>query len=892
MKKIFAILLSLCMILSLAACAGQGTETTADKGTPSATTQPPETVQPTTSVPETSAPAPTEEPFEETFLEREPGTKQLTLYWTKAGAKLETSDVWIWWEGKEGNGVLFSRCAYGFKCQVNVPEAIQEVGFIVRTACSDPGGSSWGEATKDYDGDRFAQLEGEETFIYLKSGDGNQYHSSDGGKTLEQIKSFNLAGIISENEIQYFINPAARLMKSHISVYDGEEKLEIAELSSEKNNVITGVIKMAKPLDPAKNYRVEIEGYGSVNAMPTGLFDSADFIQNYTYDGDDLGAVILEDGSIQFKVWAPTCSQVVLNRYPSGDPESDKAFSVAYEPLPMEKQEKGVWSLTVPASEEALYYTYTVTNSLGTNEVVDPYAKAVGVNGNRGMVVDPAAADPEGFKEDHFVESVEKYSDAVIWEVHVRDFSNQIASSQYPGKYLAFTETGLTNAAGVPVGVDYLKWLGISHVHLQPVYDFATVDESSSEAQFNWGYDPKNYNVPEGSYSTDPYHGEVRINEFKQMVQALHAQGLGVVMDVVYNHTYDGNSNLNRIVPYYYYRYDSKGTNSNGSGCGNETASDRIMFRKFMVDSVSYWAKEYHIDGFRFDLMALHDIETMQAIEKALHAINPGCLIYGEGWTGGTTPLRSNLQASQANIKQVIASEGAAGSVAVFNDAIRDGLKGSVFDAKGTGYINGTVNSETAHKVGFGLTGGAKGVGASWSVDDAMVINYMSCHDNLTLWDKLAVSCPNASQEEKLAMNRLGASVVMISRGTPFFLAGEEMLRSKDGDENSYKSSDAVNNIDWEALVPGSDAMSMAEFYRALILLRKEHPFLRRAEVSYEAASDGVLTVHYSLDGTEVAKAIINPTGADITVTTDGTILLGEENVVKSMGVTLFELDK
>ena len=428
-------------------------------------------------------------------------------------------------------------------------------------------------------------------------------------------------------------------------------------------------------------------------------------------------------------------------------------------------------------------------------------------------------------------------------------------------------------------------------MHLQPVYDYATVDESSDEPQFNWGYDPKNYNAPEGSYSTDPYHGEVRILEFKRMVQSLHENGMGVVMDVVYNHTYSMDSNLNRIVPYYYYRVNYDGTPSNGSGCGNETASDRLMFRKYMVDSVRYWAEEYKLDGFRFDLMALHDVETMQAIEQAVHEVNPQALIYGEGWTGGTTPLRENLRANQANISQIHASGEGIGAVAVFNDAIRDGLKGSVFDQKDGGYANGNVNKSTAASVAFGIQGGVRTGATTWAVDDAMVVNYVSCHDNNTLWDKLLATNPDASTEELLAMNRFCAEIVMLSRGTPFFLAGEEMLRTKDGDHNSYASSDAVNNLDWEALTPDSDQWQMVQYYRQLISMRRENDFFTQAEVTAEVQEDLSIKVTWTMEGEIVAFALINPNDGELQAELpegEWTLLLGESmETVPSRGVLI-----
>lgn len=776
----------------------------------------------------------------------------LSIYWTASSIDFEKSDVWIWYDGKDGRGYPFRPCAYGAVCEVDVPKDVSRVGFIVRKNCSDPCGTAWGTATKDFDSDRFVAVTGD-TEIYLKTGDGAIYLSEDGGVNLYQKKEFSYAGIVAENQIKYRIEPATAFTElEQIAVYRNGERMEIAQLSSLNNAVVTGTITLKDALDITASYEVELEGFGRRTAVPTDIFDTEAFERAYAYDGDDLGAYIGADGKTTFKVWAPTASKVVLNLFQAGDGED------AYAAEEMERGQKGVWSISVECGH-GTYYTYTVTTAVGTQEAVDPYAKAVGVNGERGMVIDLASTDPEGFRTDAFSPKLGSYRDALIWEVHVRDFSNRIAASQYPGKYLAFTETGLTNAAGVPIGVDYLKSLGVTHVHLQPIYDFATVDETKTEDRFNWGYDPKNYNAPEGSYSTDPYRGEVRVNEVKRMVKALHDNGLAVVMDVVYNHTYDANANLNRIVPYYYYRYTPLGENANGSGCGNETASERAMFRKFMVDSVTYWQKEYRIDGFRFDLMALHDLDTMQAIEAAVHAADPQAILYGEGWTGGTTPLNPSRQATQQNIRRVLASEGAIGGIAVFNDAIRDGLKGSVFDAKAIGYISGDASKQNAAKVLFGITGGGYAVGAAWQVDDALMINYMSSHDNRTLWDILCIGAPNASTERRLEMNRLGAAAVLLSKGTPFWLAGEEMLRTKDGDENSYRSSDAVNNLDWEALTPDGEAYAMVEYYRALIALRKANDWIKNADVTGEIVQNNALAVTYAADGSVRGYALFNP---------------------------------
>ncbi len=583
------------------------------------------------------------------------------------------------------------------------------------------------------------------------------------------------------------------------------------------------------------------------------MFDTEEFRSEYTYDGDDLGARI-HGAETTFKVWAPTASRVVVNLFSAGD------GGEAYRRCDMVRGDRGVWALTLPCGS-GTYYTYSVTTGLGTGEAVDPYARAAGVNGDRGMVIDLASTDPEGFRTEIFEPPISTYEDAVVWEVHVRDFSNALRASKYPGKYLAFTERGLTNAAGERVGVDYLKALGITHVHLQPICDYATVDEALRDApQFNWGYDPKNYNVPEGSYSTDPYHGEVRIREVKQMVQSLHRAGIGVVTDMVYNHTYSLDSCLNRVVPYYYYRRGPDGRASNGSGCGNETASERLMYRKYMVDSITYWLKEYRLDGFRFDLMALHDVETMQRIEEAVHAIAPRALIYGEGWTGGASPLDEARQTSRANAVRITASPGAAGSVAVFNDAIRDGLKGSVFDRTGRGYISGAADDANAGQVIFGLTGGTA-PGTGWRAENGMVVNYMTSHDNHTLWDKLLLSNPDTSDEARAKMVRLGAASVMLSKGMPFFLAGEEMLRTKRGDGNSYRSSDEVNNLDWEALRRGSLAGETAAFYAGLIRMRKRCAFLTDPKVVPECdvLPGQVIAVRYRKGSETLGGAWINP---------------------------------
>ena len=780
-------------------------------------------------------------------VERLPGHNLITFFWNNPlwvndPAKLAQCDIWCWWDGGDGGGRMMKQCDYGAMLTLNIPEGVSEVGFIVRTGCTDPGGTSWGNASKDCGpDDLFATIEGADTFIYLRGGksDPNQYHSNDGGKTLEVIRKFNLAGMVSDNQIEYIITPAIKFTdKSQFKVYDGNREIQVTGVStvnesdpSKSRKSANGTITVAETLDITKTYTVVIDGFeDSRPAVPTEIFDTDWFAKNYHYDGDDLGAVIDGDKTT-FKVWAPTASKVVLNLFEAGDA---KAAPEAYKTVEMVRGEKGVWSHT-EACGHGTYYTYSVTTAVGTQEAVDPYAKSAGLNGDRGMVIDLDLTDPKGWDEDqNFNTGIDSYSDAIVWEIHVRDFSNTLGTvtdefnDEYRGKYLAFTQEGLTTKEGIPVGIDYLKELGVNFVHLLPVYDYATVKEESPDSGFNWGYDPKNYNVPEGSYSTDPYHGEVRVQEYKQMVMALHEAGIGVVMDVVYNHTYDKNASFNRIVPYYYYRYKTNGANSSGSGCGNDTASERYMYGKFMVDSTSYWMEEYNLDGLRFDLMGLHDVKTMQNVESAVHKINPQAILYGEGWTMMQNSYNPTLKAAtQQYINLITPTNGGIGSVAVFNDIIRTGLKAES-DDRSKGYINGNANDQTRKRVLFGVNGGnGSGAGANWNTPNAMVVNYMSAHDNSTLWDKLAAANGNSSVSTRLAMNRLGATILYVSKGIVFYQAGEEMLRTKPNskydtgfDHNSYKSSDEINNLKWNTLTLGSNEYNMFKYYAGLSAIR------------------------------------------------------------------------
>ena len=583
---------------------------------------------------------------------------------------------------------------------------------------------------------------------------------------------------------------------------------------------------MKEPLDLTKKYYIEREGYDGTAVSIRDVIGSADFDAAFAYDGNDLGAVYTPESTV-FRMWAPTASAVTLNLYEKGDGDS------LIESLPMESDVKGTWVYEKTGDLNGVYYTYSVTVNGVTKEAVDLYAKTTGVNGNRGMVIDLDATDPEGFADDKRPAFVSP-TDAVIYELHVRDLSSDKSSGiENTGKFLGLTETGTTNSDGLPTGLDHIKDLGVTHVQLLPVYDYATVDESKPDSgQFNWGYDPKNYNVPEGSYSTDPYNGEVRVQEFKELVQTLHENDIRVVMDVVFNHTYSlEESNFQKTVPDYFYRRNGD-SYSNASGCGNETASERAMMRKYMIDSVVYWATEYHIDGFRFDLMAIHDRDTMNAIRDALNEVDPSIIIYGEGWTSGDSPLAESERALKR-------SNYLLNGVGAFSDDIRDSLKGNVFNDLDTGFINGKPGMEESVKISVvGCTENEQTdytnhnqASSFWSGSPSQTINYLSCHDNLALWDKLAIANAADSTEDRIKMNKLGSAIVFTSQGIPFLQAGEEMLRSKPSatteggfDSNSYCSPDSTNSIKWDNKGNVSDVY---EYYKGLIAFRKAHGALR-----------------------------------------------------------------
>lgn len=554
---------------------------------------------------------------------------------------------------------------------------------------------------------------------------------------------------------------------------------------------------------------------------------SADQLESYDkypcYYGNDLEIVYTPEQSV-FTLWAPSASKARLNLYSSGeggDPE---------EQLEMEIANDGTWRVNVDRDLKGTFYTFQIEkDGKWLEETPGIWAKAIGTNGNRAAVIDWNETNPEGWESDRAPE-LKMYSDIILYELHHRDFSIAPDSGiENKGKFLALTETGTKTPEGESSGLDHLKELGVTHIHILPSFDFATIDETKlHENNYNWGYDPKNYNVPDGSYSTDPSNPVTRIREFKEMVKSLHQNGFRVVLDVVYNHTAStDHSNFNLTVPGYFYRQNPDGSYSNASGCGNETASEREMVRQYIIESVKFWAKEYHIDGFRFDLMGVHDIETMNKLREELMKINPTIFVYGEGWTAGDSPLPQEKRAVRDNVNQM---EG----IAVFCDDFRDGVRGSTFDEQNPGYASGNINGHY-EPVKFGIVGGIEHPQVDYSgllyssspytAAPSQLVNFISCHDGYTLVDKLKLSVTgDHAAEELMPIDKLAHTILLTSQGIPFIRGGEEIMQDKQGEPNSFKSPDSVNRINWSFKAKNRD---LFDYIKGLIELRKAHPAFR-----------------------------------------------------------------
>jgi pullulanase len=620
-------------------------------------------------------------------------------------------------------------------------------------------------------------------------------------------------------------------------------------------------VMLVEAPDVSHSLHIALPGRHQHTIIPRHALDDA----KYLYTGNDLGNAYSEHAT-SFRVWAPTASDVQLLLY---DSETGPIHTI----VGMHGSDAGTWYAHVPKDLENWYYLYLVTASGTTQTAVDPYATAVAVNAKRGMIVNPAHTHPLGWENDSYRQLTHPV-DAVIYEVHTRDFSiAQNSGIEHKGKYLAFTEDGTIGPSDISTGIDSLKDLGITHVQIQPIADFASVDETLPN-QYNWGYDPRNYNVPEGAYATTP-HGVARITECKQMIQSLHRAGIGVVLDVVYNHTFASQiSDFDKIVPQYYYRTNDAGYYTNGSGVGNELATERPMVQKFVLDSLAYWMREYHVDGFRFDLMALIGIDTISKASQSLRAINTSVLLYGEPWTGGGSALLDNQLLTRGRQRNI--------GVGIFNDTYRNGLSGGVFDAGTRGYAAGITSLIDIVKQGV------MGSIDDFTAEPDETINYVSSHDNYAWWDKVVLSNPDASESERIKIDQLAQAIILTSQGVPFIHGGEEFLRTKEGNDNSYNAGDAINQFDWSRKAQYTDVFN---YYAELIHLRTNHPALRlpsaasiRTHLTFINSPDGVVAFvirdHANGDAWENTLVAYNPNHTDSVLE----LPTGNWNIVATQG--------
>ncbi|KYH35117.1 pullulanase precursor [Clostridium tepidiprofundi DSM 19306] len=716
---------------------------------------------------------------------------KLVIHYFRYDGDYKDWNFWIWQEGKDGKEYDFTgQDNFGKIAEIQFDKKIKRVGIISRLG-------EWED--KDIDKDRFIDLKDGVTEVWMVQDTEKIAYSRDEADNKPKIKAALLESrkkihVILSNELKV----TGKNNEDFIVKVD-EKDIPIEKVYAKNGNKVSSnsfYIILKEDVDFTRKIEVYNKNFNKRRVDMGKILETSEF----TYTGDDLGANYTKQYTL-FKVWSPVAQNMKLVIYNDYNDKVGKVYD-------MKKGEKGVWEYKLAGDNKNKYYNYRVTINGVEKETPDPYAKGATVNGQKGMIVDFSSLNPDGWDSQRIPEPI-KTTEAVAYEMHVRDFSiSKDSGMKNKGKYLAFTEKGTKISDRVVTGLDHIKELGITHLHLMPVYDFASVDETKEG--YNWGYDPYLYNVPEGSYSTNPYDGRVRIKEFKQMVQSLHENDIRVVMDVVFNHTFStGDSPFDILVPKYYYRTNSNGEYTNGSGCGNETASEKPMMRKFIVDSVKFWATEYKIDGFRFDLMALHDIDTMKEVKRELMKINPNILIYGEPWTGGTSSLSPTKQFRKGSQKGL--------DIAVFNDDFRNAIKGDN-DGAGLGFVNGGFGFEKAIKKG--IAGSIKYSNSlqGFTQEPGETINYVSSHDNLCLFDKFEKSNPKSTPEEREKMNRLALSIVLTSEGIPFIQGGTEILRTKQGVHNSYNSGDNINEIEWNRK---EKYYKTYEYIKGLIELRK-----------------------------------------------------------------------
>ena len=735
-------------------------------------------------------------------------------------------NIWVWPENGEGHVEYFNEeDSFGKVARFKLVGDHERVGFVIRTdSWEKDGGDRWIEGIEDGKAE-----------VWVISGDDEVYYEEPSSEP--RIKK---AEMDSFTEIVVTTNTPVNIKETAIEL-KGAQIQAIVPADGSDSATKKFTIQTKKKLDVRGRYFINIDGYEELSVSLGKVVRTEEFDRRYYYSGKDLGNTYSRF-STKFRLWAPTAEEAKLVIY-------DKWNDTQGEELSMKPREKGTWTARLKGDRDGLFYTYKVKIGGKWTEAVDPYARAASVNGQKGVVIDLSSTNPKGWNK-HKKPKLAHPEDSIIYELHVRDLSVHPESGiERKGKYLGVAEKGTKGPNGLATGLDHIKSLGVTHVQFLPIYDFKTIDETKLDTpQYNWGYDPQNYNVPEGSYSTNPYEPAVRIKELKQMIQTLHEEDLLVVMDVVYNHMYDAaESNFHKLVPGYYYRYNEDGTLANGTGVGNDTASERRMMRKFIVESSSYWAKEYKLDGFRFDLMGIHDVETMNAVRKALKRMDPSFIIHGEGWDLNT-PLAAERKANQKNASKMP-------GIAHFNDDIRDGLKGSVFEEKDNGFINGKPNMEGRIKKGI-MAGLDYPEEQATYLDPEQVITYVEAHDNHTLWDKLELTNPNASEEEKKQRHKLASSIILTSQGIPFIHAGQEFMRTKYGDHNSYKSPDKINQLDW---IRNAEFENEVKYMSGLIEFRKKHSAFRMTKAhkirdNIEFISAPANTIVYKIDGEGKSK--------------------------------------
>ncbi|HHK5556143.1 type I pullulanase [Bacillus cereus] len=749
-------------------------------------------------------------------------TTEIIIHYKEKLGNTKDWNLWLWGENANGTSYQFTgEDEFGKYAKIKIDGDYNRVGFIVRTnEWEKDGGDRWIENIKD------GRAE-----VWILSGDEKVYNSKPSSDL-----SIQKATIDSFHEITVTTNVPFNIKEKKIEI----EGIKIKNITPYDINSgdITNKVKIIteQKIDLKQTYKVKIENLADTNTEIGKVIRSEEFDNLFYYGGNDLGNTYTPQHT-KFRLWAPTASEAKLVTYKKW---SDKIGAE----INMQQGEKGTWTSELKGNQKGLFYTYKVKIGDKWTEAVDPYVRAASVNGDKGAVVNLEETNPKKWKANK-KPKFKNPEDAIIYELHVRDLSIQPESGiKQKGKYLGVTEKGTKGPEGVKTGLDHIKDLGVTHVQFLPIFDYASVNEETlNEPQYNWGYDPKNFNVPEGSYSTNPYEPTVRITELKQMVQTLHDNNLRVVMDVVYNHMYNAaESNFHKLVPGYYYRYNEDGTFANGTGVGNDIASERKMMRKFMIDSVTYWAKEYNLDGFRFDLMGIHDYETMNEIRKAVNQIDPSIILHGEGWDLNT-PLAAELKANQKNAEKMK-------GIAHFNDNIRDGLKGSVFEEKENGFINGKENMED--RIKKGITAGIDyDTNSSTYQDPEQVLTYVEAHDNHTLWDKLELTNSGDNEEVRKQMHKLSSSILLTSQGIPFLHAGQEFMRTKYGDHNSYKSPDSINQMDWLRRATFNNEV---DYMKGLIELRKKYSAFRmtsaeqiKTHVSFIDAPKN--TVAYIIEG-------------------------------------------